>query len=230
NPLGRRPRGHPVGRVAQPGVDPVTFANPWWFLLLGLPPVMVLLHARRRRTVEVSSTCLWRRLAATAERRAARTRPPLDPRLLLHLLALLLLAGALARPQLAGAGGSAEHWVVLVDASAAMQAPSGRGALSRSGAARELVASRLEEQPEARLSLLQVGARPRVVAARSADRARVGAELGSLRGTHEPADWEAAARLARGLVREGEDVLFTVVSDERGVADATAALGRSHPG
>lgn len=100
----------------------MTFVQPWWLWLLPVAlPLILLLHARRRRDVVVASLVVWRRLQAeSAPTPSRRSFPWRDPLLWLQLVAAALLVLALARPVVGD--GAASRWVVLVDASLPMSA------------------------------------------------------------------------------------------------------------
>src|SRR5690606_25510947 len=144
----------------------MTFANPAWLLLLLLAGVIAFLHSRPRRDVEVGSLFLWRQLELAVPPRATQKLPVPNLLLFLQLLALLLITLALARPVRSDGEPPVDHWIVLLDASASMEARAeGTSALDE---ARTYLEARLENsgRPPGRLTLVSVGPGPVVEAAR----------------------------------------------------------------
>ncbi|MGH9110859.1 MAG: vWA domain-containing protein, partial [Acidimicrobiales bacterium] len=96
-----------------------------WLLALAVPVVLLHMLRPRRQEVEVSSTYLWRELAApvAAARPWQRLRPNLL--LLLQVLAVVGLALAAARPVRLTDAPVADHTVFIVDASGSMAAKDG---------------------------------------------------------------------------------------------------------
>jgi len=99
----------------------MSFAVPAALWLLALLPLLVLFHLRRRRSVEVGSVIIWRRLGDGAQQARPRiARPPSALALLLQILGVSALALAIARPTVAGE--SLNHHLFILDASLPMHA------------------------------------------------------------------------------------------------------------
>ncbi|HEX7040942.1 MAG TPA: VWA domain-containing protein [Trueperaceae bacterium] len=200
----------------------MTFVQPWWLWLLPVAlPLILLLHARRRRDVVVASLVVWRRLQAeSAPTPSRRSFPWRDPLLWLQLVAAALLVLALARPVVGD--GAASRWVVLVDASLPMSAADVEP--SRFDAALRAVGERWGGPASSgRVSLVSVGPSARVVAADWPAGPGLRRSLAELRVSAGPADWQGAAARAASLAAEGARV--AVVTDEYGREAALAALG-----
>ena len=101
----------------------MSFANPWGLLALAALPAIAAIHLFHRRypRLEVSGLHLWGVAQMTHTPGRRRERLPLTSSLLLELLAALVLALALARPQVDATDG-AVHLVVVLDGSASMSA------------------------------------------------------------------------------------------------------------
>ncbi len=199
----------------------MTFVQPWWLWLLPVAlPLILLLHARRRRDVVVPSLVVWRRVQAdSAATPSRRSFPWRDPLLWLQLLAAALLVTALARPVVGG--GAAARWVVLVDASLSMSATDVEP--SRFDAALREVARRWGARASSgRVSLVAVGPSARVVAADWPAGTGLRPALDGLEVSAAPADWRGAAARAASLAADGARV--AVVTDEYGRGPALAAL------
>lgn len=109
----------------------MTFLNGWWALagLLAVPVVLLYLLKMRRRPVTVSSTLLWRQTLTDLRANTPFQKLRRNLLLILQLLALAVLVAALCRPVYRTTGQAGSDIVVVVDASASMQAtdaPEGR--------------------------------------------------------------------------------------------------------
>jgi len=143
----------------------VTFERPdaWWLLVLAAPIVLLHLHHRKRRVVEVSSVELWRGLVAGGGGRG-RFRALRDGLALAFLLAALgAFTVSAAGPVTGAAASGPRRLVVVIDGSASMIA-------SIDGQEQPFVAAlRRAKDAEARLaphdeiSVWLSGDRPRVV-------------------------------------------------------------------
>ena len=102
----------------------MTFLAPALLGFLILIPVVILIYLIRaqRRRAPVSSVLLWRNMVRDLEMRTRLRRPPLTVLLLLQLLAILLGALALGRPFWETATPPARQLVLVLDASASMNA------------------------------------------------------------------------------------------------------------
>ena len=140
----------------------MTLHAPAWLALLLLAGPILLLHMRRRRRVVVPSLLLWEGLSGERRPSVALQRPPLSLPLLLQLLALLLVALLLARPEL-NVGAAHDHLVLLVDAGW-QQRDETRHAAALAEVRRALGLQ--ARRPGARVSLVAVAERPAPVAAR----------------------------------------------------------------
>jgi hypothetical protein len=76
----------------------VSFLAPAWLSLAALCIVVLILHARRRRTLEIPSVRLWRSLDSGSRLQQRLRLPLLHMLMLLQLAVVALIALALARP------------------------------------------------------------------------------------------------------------------------------------
>lgn len=174
------------------------------FAALSIPILILYMLKLRRKDVLVSSTLLWHRLLRDREANAPWQRLRRNLLLFLQLVILGLLTLALARPFIAApafAGGSV---VILLDASASMQArdvaPTRFDAALRN--AREIVATL---GPGDTATLISVEPHPRVLASETSDGALLRRALQDAAPSSGSADWEAAFALAAaGLAGVGE--------------------------
>ena len=205
----------------------MTFAAPWALGLLALVPIVVALHLRRRRNLEVGSVMIWRRVAGTAGRARSRWAVPSSwLNLLLQVGAVIALTLALARPTATDAGPA--HLVLLLDATQPMLAVD--VAPQRFEAARGDALALLDAvHGDTVVSVVAVGDRARPVAVRlDAQTAR--ARITTLEPSELRADWHDVARMLADLVRDDERTSVHLWTSPQDAASADAALAPPAPG
>src|SRR5690606_623539 len=97
----------------------VTLLAPAWLILAALAGVILVLHARRRRRLEVPSIRIWQFLEPSSMRQRTLRWPPPSLLLLLQIAAVLLIAFALAQPRF-GTAAKTDHAIYVIDASGSM--------------------------------------------------------------------------------------------------------------
>jgi uncharacterized membrane protein len=179
----------------------MSFLTPLAFAVfaLSLPLVLLYFLKVRRRERRVSSLLLWHAVVRDREASAFFQRLQRDPLLILQILALLALTLALARPVATVMGEGARKVVVVLDASASMQArdvnPS-RFDVARAEAA--ALVRRLGEGAE--VMVIEAGVQPTVTAALSRDRDRALSAIRNAVARDLPTRLAEAVRTARALV------------------------------
>ncbi len=184
-------------------------------LLLGLLaiPILILYMLRlRRREVIVSSTLLWQKLVRDREANAPWQKLRRNLLLFLQLFILGLLVLALARPYLTVPSLVNRSVVVILDGSASMQATD--VAPSRFAAA-QAEANRLIAALGSghRMTIIQAGRTPRVLAAATADRQALTEAIAAAGPGSGTADWGAAFALASGAAQGFQDARVVILSD-----------------
>ena len=183
-----------------------------FFAALSIPILILYMLKLRRRDVLVSSTLLWQRLLRNREANTSWQRLRRNLLMFLQLLILALLTLALARPFVPAPAVVSGSVVILLDASASMQAtdvaPTRFEAARR--VAQEIVAG-LEAGDVA--TIVAVGPQPQVLASATSDRALLRRLLEEAAPTDGRADWEAAFALAAAGLTGAEDVRAVIISD-----------------
>lgn len=195
-------------------------------LLLGLlaAPIIVLYMLRlRRRRVTVSSTLLWRQLLRDREANAPWQRLRRNLLLFLQLAILTALVIALARPYLPIPNLARGNSVVLLDASASMQATDGATDTADTGSVPpmtrfETAKAEILQQINGlggsdRMTLIHVGRTPTVLAATTNDRDLLRQALATAQPEAGTADWDAAFALAAGAAQGYREPQIIVASD-----------------
>jgi Mg-chelatase subunit ChlD/uncharacterized membrane protein len=166
----------------------------------------------RRPQRRVSSTFLW--LAALHDLEAQRPwrRVPPSLLLLLQVAALAAMVGAVARPFLLSTQSTGPFTVVLVDASASMQATDVKP--TRFEAAKMRVAQIIDAlEPGQQVALVSLDVRPRVANPPTSDSAQLRRTLASLQPTAQPANLPAAISVAASLAEDHQDAQIVIVGD-----------------
>lgn len=197
----------------------MTLLQPAWLGLLALAAVVLALHARRRRRIEVSSVFLWRLIEPSSTRRRTFRWPSPGILLALQLLAVALVALALAQPRF-GAASDPQHTIFVVDGSGSMRAADGE--TDRFGHALRYLEDRLPGEP-GRLSVVLAGQVPDIVAARQPAASGILPVLASLGAGDGAADWSAASGWIGAIVRADERTRIVVLTDGADAGDAGIA-------
>ncbi len=199
---------------------------PLWLLvgLVGL--LIILLHLRRRtrRTLEVSSIYLWRKVVHDVPPQTPKEPPPLNPLLLLQILFVLLLALALAQPIWGALSARGHHTVYLLDASQSMQAVDLRP--SRFETAKAQILREVKAQRGNRISLVVAGSVPYVAIARQQDVGHIETLLRTVSGSDGWANWRDVLPLLAGLQVDGEPLRVVLFSDAQGMQQAQSVLAQ----
>lgn len=199
----------------------MSLGNPWGLLALGLagPLVLWYLLRSRRPRMTVASTFLWQQ----AQRSVAAAVPwqRFRPDLTFWLVLAAIVAGALSlsQPYLAVPAVLGDHTILLVDASGSMLADED-GPSRLELARREADALVATMSPGQEVSVIEAGARARVVLSASPEPGAVRDALRSLRVGHGPADLPDAFTLAAALQRPGQDTVVHLLTDGELPAEA----------
>jgi hypothetical protein len=200
----------------------MSFLTPLAFLfgLLALPIIVLYMLKMRRREVQVPSILLWQRLLRDREANAPWQKLKRNLLLILQLLLLAALMFALVRPFIEVPAVARGSVIVLLDASASMQATD--VSPSRFDVARAAVGQLIDGLgSDDDMTLILVGQQPEVLAANTRDAAVLRGALAGARPEQGPADWEAAFALARGAARAATVTqIMTVIVSDGGLPDA----------
>ncbi|HEY1407933.1 MAG TPA: VWA domain-containing protein, partial [Promineifilum sp.] len=181
---------------------------------LALPIIALYMMRLRRRELPISSTFLWRKLALDRTANAPWQKLRANLLLLLQLLILAALVLSLARLALLTPGRIGGDLVVLVDASASMLATDGNGGATRFEEAIAEAAGLIDQlSGDERMTLIQAGPRPAVLAAATADKKQLRDALETASAELSAADWQATIALASGSARSMSDPRFVLISD-----------------
>ena len=200
----------------------MSFIQPGALLLglLAIPILLLYMLRMRRKEQQVPSILLWSMLLRDRRANTPWQRLRRNLLLLLQLLILTSLVLAMARPALPVATVPGNSLIVLLDASASMQAVDVKP--SRFEHARQAVEELIANlAPGTSMSLVLVGDEPQVLAAATMDKAQLRASLALARPGVGPVDWTSALALAAGAAAQASDGATVVIVSDGGL-DATS--------
>lgn len=192
----------------------MNFLLPAGFALLALAiPILLLYMLKlRRKQAQVSSTLLWEQLLRDKQANAPWQKLKRNLLLFLQLLILAALVLAFARPAVPTPVVASGSVIVLLDASASMNATDVEP--SRFETARRIVSALINETTAAsRLTLILVGETPELLIAAESDKTLVQSALAKAEVTQGGADWASAFALAAGASYGSADVTSVIISD-----------------
>ena len=183
-------------------------------LALAIPIILLYMLRLRRQDVEVSSSFLWRRALQDRTANMPWNKLRRNLLLLLQLLLLLLLVLSLARPFFEATTVAAGNMVVILDASASMQAVDEQGGSSRFERARNEANALIDAlSGDARMSLVLAGPVPQVAVAASNNKAALRSALTSLSASNGGTDMAQSITLAAATARQMGDATVVLISD-----------------
>ncbi len=198
------------------------------FAALGIPILIFYMLKLKREAHVVSSTYLWQQVLQDREANAPWQKLRRNLLLLLQLLLLALLVFALARPFSQIEQAFQGNAVILLDASASMQATDGGGAgRTRFQVAVERAQTLIDGLgPNDTMTLIAVADTPRVLASLTNDKSVLRQALNAARVSSAEADWEGALILAASSAQANVKNTVIILSDGGLAAD----VGQAVPG
>jgi Ca-activated chloride channel homolog len=174
-------------------------------LALTLPAIVALYFLKiRRPTRIVPALHLWPNQIRDRQANVPWQRLRPSWLLFLQLLAAAVLVAAAIQPALPAGAALARHSIVLLDASASMQATD--VAPSRLEEAKHQVNAIIDQLgPQDRMTVIAVGPVARIVASVTGDRDTLHRAVNAVTANNGAADLSAALAMAAGLVRAGEE-------------------------
>jgi len=184
--------------------------------LVSLPIIVAFYMLRlRRRDVPVGSTFLWQQLVRDVEANAPWQRLRFSWLLLVQLLIAALVVTAAARPFVVTESDLAANVVLIVDASASMDARDAEG--GRIEAARERAREVVARLPDGgRITVVRATDTADVLLSESADAGAALEAIDRIEATQLPGDLTDAFALASSLAARDSDSTVVVVTDAAG--------------
>ena len=188
--------------------------------LLALPILLLYMLKLRRRSVEVSSTMLWQALLRDRQANAPWQKLKRNLLLLLQLLILAALVLGLARPAIPVASVTSGSVVLLLDASASMNASDASPSRFEAALATARQVVRDLGSGE-RMTIILAGSQPLVLASAENDPNVLQSALQTAVPSQGAADWSAAFALAAGAaastVNAGQAAATVIILSDGGL-------------
>ena len=179
---------------------------------LAAPIILLYMLKLRRKQTQVSSTLLWERLLRDKQANAPWQKLKRNLLLLLQLLILAALVFAFARPIVSTPAVASGAVIVLLDASASMNATD--LVPSRFEAARQTIQTLIDGLTgDSRMTLILVSATPHALTASETDHALLKKALAEAAPSQSSADWQSAFALAAGAAHGGGETTTLIISD-----------------
>ncbi len=192
-------------------------------LALAVPVLLLYMLKLRRKPAQVSSILLWERLLRDQQANTPWQKLKRSLLLFLQLLILAALVFALARPALPTPVVASGAVIVLLDASASMNAAD--VSPTRFETARRSVGTLINSLPNgSRMTLITVSSQPQTLIAAESDKALLRSALAAAGPAQSGADWQSAFALAAAAARNQPDVTTVIVSDGGLPAEGLPAL------
>ncbi|MGH7967646.1 MAG: vWA domain-containing protein, partial [Limisphaerales bacterium] len=208
------PRGSLAQTIAPRGGLGMNFLAPAAFAFAAAIPVVVVFYLlKRKRVVKlVSSTLLWQRFLSETQASAPFQRLRKNWLLILQIILLALAVLALSRPYFAARMKAAQLRVVILDASASMQATDEKP--SRFEAARAEALKWVDSLAGSdQMVILQAGVNTEVKQSASAEKAALRRALQACVCSDGPTRLVPALRMAESLVRDQRGAEIHLFSD-----------------
>lgn len=181
--------------------------------LLAIPIILLYMLRLRRREVVISSTFLWQQIVRDNEANTPWQRLRRNLLLLLQLLILAALVIALARPFITVPAVGAGQIVLLLDASASMNATDVEGGTRFDAAKSEALNVVNTLGAGNAMTIIRVADVPEVIAPATSDRIVLAAAINGAQPSQASADWPGALTLAIGSAPDVEDFSVVIISD-----------------
>ena len=190
------------------------FLTPIGFALsaLAIPILLLYMLKLRRKQTQVSSTLLWEKLLRDKQANAPWQKLKRNLLLFLQLLILAALVFALARPALQTKVVASGSVIVMLDASASMNATDVTP--TRFEEARKSVLTLINGlTSDSSMTLILIASTPQTLIASETDKSLLKAALSKAQVTEGSADWGAAFALAAGATRNSSASTVVIISD-----------------
>jgi Ca-activated chloride channel homolog len=188
--------------------------NPIWLILLGLIPVLLIIHSLKpkAREVDVTGLFLWKGVLKETGGGSRIQSLMHNLPLLLQILIVILVSLALAQPVWTRPTGIKGNVVLVLDSSASMQTRTTKGIRFSQGKAEALrVIGELSE--ESRMLIIEAGSSPEIRSPFSKDKKRLREVIEGLQPSDVSGDLTSALYLAFSFVEPGAEDQVYLITD-----------------
>ncbi len=190
------------------------FLAPAGFALvaLAIPIILLYMLKLRRKQVQVSSTLLWMKLLRDQQANAPWQKLKRNLLLFLQLLILAMLVLAFVRPAIRTPVVASGSVIVLLDASASMNATDVQPSRFEEG--RRIVQGLINGlSAGSRVTLILVSQTPVTLISSETDKSILRNALAAAKVSSGEADWQSAFALAAGAAHGSQSVMTVILSD-----------------
>ncbi len=190
-----------------------------WLAALAIPIILLYMLKLRRKQVQVSSTLLWIKLLRDQQANTPWQRLRRNLLLILQLIILAALVLSLARPSIKTTAVASGSVIVLLDASASMNAMDVSG--SRFELARRTIQTLIDDlSGNSKMTLILAGQTPETLITSEGDKSSLKKALNQAQPTQGSSDWQAAFSLAAGAARGSQTAVTTVIVSDGGLPES----------
>ena len=204
------------------------FLNPGMLTLLGIIPVLILIHTLKPkpRQVDVTNLFLWQEVLDERSSLLTFKRLKKNLPLLFQILVVILATLALAKPTWMYISSQKGNMILVIDTSASMQTKSGSG--TRFDVAREKAFELIEKRdPVQKILIVEAGGKPAIKTGFLDSSNRAIRLVKSLKPADVAGDLHRAIYLALSFIDPAtEDALFLITD---GAGEDISALVKNHP-
>ena len=204
------------------------FINPLGFLLLGLIPVLIVIHSLKPKAKRVYTTTLflWREVIQEESIRFRIRRFINNLPLLLQILIITISALALSQPAIDYKTSQFGNLILVIDTSASMKTKSGNG--MRFDQAREKALELVGElSKDSRMAVISAGYTPELITGFVSDQVLLSEKINKLQPSDAPGRLEKALYLAVSFLDPERDDWIFVITD--GAGDTFETIKEFHP-
>ena len=201
----------------------MSFLSPLFALLglLAIPILLLYMLKLRRQDVKVSSTLLWQMVVQDRQANIPWQRLRRNLLLFIQLLILAALVFALLRPAFSSDMISNAEVIVVLDASASMQATDVKP--TRFEAAKKEIETIITNLPlQSELTLIHVTEQPTILIAHSNNKQEMRRALAAANVTSGEANWERGFALANSAISKPDHILLLI--SDGGLSQTTIPL------
>ena len=204
------------------------FLNPGMLALLGLIPILILIHTLKPkpRPVDVTNLFLWQEVLKERSRHLTLKRLKKNLPLIFQICIVILAALALARPTWTYLSSKKGNVILVIDTSASMKTQTGAG--TRFDIARQKAVELIEKRdPDQQLLIVEAGHKPSIKtgflgSSNKAKRLVYGLTPSDASGKLEPAIY-----LALSFVDPSQEDILYLITDNAG--EDVSTLVNNHP-
>ena len=199
-------------------------------MLLGLIPVLILIHTLKPKPteIEVTNLFLWQEVLKERSRNITLKRLMKNLPLLLQILIVILAAVALAKPVWTYLVAQKGDMVFIVDTSASMRTQTASG--NRLDKAKQQATALIDDgSDDQKILIIEAGSEPQIQSGFVESKSRAKEIINSLMVTDAPGNIEKAVYLALSFVDPSKEDVIYLVTDGAGTRTDIKRVLQAHP-